>query len=257
MSAGDEHATGIEKPFVEHLEDLRKALIGSAASLGVGFAVAIPLAPYILSWLKRPVAAAGLDPDAFLRVIRVGDGFSVAMRIMFWGGLLIGCPGVLVALARFVFPGLTEKERRLVSRLMMASALLFVVGVAIGYFTSVGVAIVWLLQVNAWLGIRYDFVELADYCEFVLKLLLSFGLVFELPIVVVALGSMGLIHSRAMREKRRHVIVGLMAVAMVMTPPDPMTMLLMSIPLILLYECCIWIVWARERAAGVVPPPSA
>ncbi len=237
-----------DKPFVEHLEDLRRAVIGAAVSLGMGLLVAIPLAPSIITLLKLPLANAKIDPDEFLKVIRVGDGFAVAMQVVFWSGLLISLPGILLSVARFIYPGLTPKERRVVTHCLIASIFLFVLGVAIGYLTTVELTVLWMLRVNDWLGIRYDFIELADYCGFVLRLLLAFGLVFEMPIVVIGLGAVGLIHSKAMRAKRRHVIVGLMALAMVLGPPDPgFSMMMMSIPLILLYEGCIWIVWGMER----------
>lgn len=236
-----------EKPFLAHLEDLRRTLIWSAGSLVAGVAIAAPMAPMIMRLLKRPLVGIVEDPDSFLRVLRVGDGFGVAMQVIFWAGLLIGLPGILVAICRFVYPGLTRRERRLVSGMMVVATLLFAVGVVIGYVTTIKLAVLWLLNVNDWLGIRYDFVELSDYCGFVLKLLIAFGLVFELPIIVLVLAEVGIIHGRAMREKRRHVIVGLMTVAMILTPPDAMSMIIMSVPLILLYEACIWIVWARER----------
>jgi sec-independent protein translocase protein TatC len=245
MRRGD--AETDQKPFVEHLEDLRRTLIAVAVCLVVGLVIAIPLAPSIVTLLKMPLAAAGEDPAVFLRVIRVGDGFSVAMQVVFWSGVLISLPGMLIAVAGFVFPGLTARERRTVTRAVAIASALFVVGVTVGYMTSLPVAISWLLNINRWIGIQADFVELADYCTFVLKLLIAFGLVFELPVVVVALGLMGLVGSRAMRDRRRHVVVGLMALAMFMTPPDPLTMILMSAPLVLLYEVCIWIVWLQER----------
>ncbi|MDA0578114.1 MAG: twin-arginine translocase subunit TatC [Verrucomicrobia bacterium] len=240
-------ASTADKPFVEHLDDLRRAVIGAVVALGIGLLIAIPLAPWIIKALKYPLLGTGVDPDEFLKVIRVGDGFAVALQVMFWSGLLIALPGILMALARFVFPGLTPRERRVVSRSMIAASLLFVVGVLFGYFTTIQLSVMWLLRINDWLGIRYDFIELADYCGFVLRLLIGFGLVFELPVVVVALGAVGVIHAAGMREKRRHVYVGLMALAMVLTPPDVMSMLAMTIPLVLLFEACIWIVHFQAR----------
>ena len=83
--------------------------------------------------------------------------------------------------------------------------------------------------------------SLAGECRFVLQLLLGFGLAFELPMILVVLGKMGIVTSRGLRTYRRQVIVGLFVLAMLLTPPDPLTQLQMAIPLIVLYECCIWI----------------
>ncbi len=235
-----------EKSFLEHLEDLRVALIRAAVSLVAGILIAIPLAPWIVAVLKLPLGGTGVDPDDFLRVIRIGDGFAVATRVIFWGGTILALPGILYAVAQFVFPGLTSRERRVVTGALLASALLFAVGATFGFVTTVRLALVWLLGVNDWLGVTYEFVELADYCGFILKLLLAFGLVFQLPVLLVALGELGLVRSATLRAKRRHVVVGAMVLAMVLTPPDWFTMVMMTLPLVALYEICVWILWFRE-----------
>jgi len=91
----------------------------------------------------------------------------------------------------------------------------------------------------------------------VLKLLIAFGLAFQLPVVLLVLGNMGLVNSVQLRDKRRHVVVGLMILAMLLTPSDPFTMLLMALPLIVLYEICIWMIWAKERKAKQTEEPEA
>lgn len=103
-----------------------------------------------------------------------------------------------------------------------------------------------MARIENWMGTPADFWETAGYVSFVLKLLLAFGLAFQLPIIVYLLGVLGIVSSRQMREKRRHVVVALLVVGMIMTPPDPLTMILMALPLIVLYEVCIWLVSLRE-----------
>jgi len=117
-----------------------------------------------------------------------------------------------------------------------------------GYFVTMPVALRMMFRINAWMRVSCEFVELSDYVSFVLRLLIAFGLAFELPVVVVVLGSIGVVSSDQLRAKRRHVIVGLLIAAMLLTPPDPLTQILMAGPLVLLYELCIWVVWFRERA---------
>ena len=109
------------------------------------------------------------------------------------------------------------------------------------------VALKFMIRVNEWIGTSCEFWEEADYVSFVLKLLLAFGLAFELPVVVLALGSMGIVSSEQLRDKRRHVIIGLLVLAMFLTPADPYTMILMAAPMTVLYEFCIWMTWYRER----------
>ncbi len=236
------------KPFVEHLDDLRRTIMWSLIALGLGMACAFPLAPVVLGVLKVPVARAGLDPETFLRVLRVAGGLSITIRIGFWGGVLLALPFILLAIGWFVFPGLTRRERRAVRTALWMAVLLFGVGVAFGYFLVLPTVVRLMLSINLWLGLTCDFVELGDYVSFVLRMLIAFGLAYELPVVIVVLGHLGIVSSRSLRFYRRHVVVGLLVAAMLLTPPDPLSQMLMALPLTLLYEVCIWIIWARERA---------
>ena len=241
------------KPFLGHLEDLRRTVLWCSASLAVGMAVIVPLAPQVLALLKVPVAQAGLDPETFLRVLRVAGGLSITLRIVFWGGLLLSVPLLVAAISHFVAPGLTRRERGASVRAMVFAVVLFAGGVAMGYFMVLPPVIRMMVRINDWVGVQCDFVELGDYVAFALRLLIAFGLAFELPVVVVALGSLGIVNSGQLRRKRRHVIVGLLIAAMLLTPPDPLSQILMALPLIVLYEMCIWIVWARERRQAAAP----
>ena len=249
MKAGDEASPGYgaTKSFLEHLEDLRSSILWCGGFIVGGIVVAAPLVPEILALLKQPLVKAGVDPESFLRIIEVTGGFSVAMRVMLWSSLLISLPGVVFSVAHFVFPGLTLRERRTVRHSLVFATMLFVVGVCMGYFMTLPVAIRMMLRINVWLGVDAEFVELSNYVAFVLKLLIAFGLAFELPVVVLALGSLGIVTSGQLRKKRRHVIIFLLVLSMFLTPQDPITMLLMAVPLTLLYELCIWLIWVREK----------
>lgn len=253
MNSSDDQPDG-SKPFLAHLEDFRNTVLWCVIILAVGMVIAGVLAPRILELLKRPVAVAGRDPEVFLKVIHLAGGFSVAMRIVLWGGILLSIPGLVVAIGSFVFPGLTERERRVVLRSLGFAGVLFAGGVCMGYFMTMPIAVKMMLRINDWLGVSSEFVDLGDYVSFVLKLLLTFGIVFEMPVVVVALGSAGILNSTVLREKRRHVIVLIMIVSMFLTPQDPFTMLMMAAPLIVLYEVCILIIRSGEmrkrKAAG-------
>lgn len=236
------------KPFGEHLEDLRWTVLWSGLSLIVGMIVAVPLAPLVVKLLKIPLAKAGMNPDDFLKVFTVSGGFSIAMSMVFWTGLLVSLPFMVFQVGRFIFPGLTGRERRAVLYASGFAGCLFIVGVLMGYFFAVPVALTCLFQINEWLGISCVFVDMSNYIVFVLQLLACFGLAFELPVIILALGAMGIVSSRQLRDKRRLAIVALMVVAMVLTPStDAMTMLVMAVPLIGLYEFCIWALWLKER----------
>jgi sec-independent protein translocase protein TatC len=119
--------------------------------------------------------------------------------------------------------------------------------VSLCYFITLKVALQMMFRINAWMGLSTEFVELGNYVAFVLKLLIAFGLAFEMPVVLLALGGAGLVTSKQLREKRRHVIVGLLVLAMILTPPDPVTQMMMAVPLVCLYELCIWLIFAKEK----------
>ena len=239
------------KSFLEHLEDLRGTIVKCALSLVGGMAIAIPLAPLVLTLIKRPLydVESDLDikVDEFLKIMEMTGGLSIALKIVFWGGLLFSIPFLIYFIWEFVFPGLTRRERRTVRAAAGFAALLFAMGVCMCYFMTLPVAIKLMFKVNAWMGVNCNFVRLTDYVAFVLKLLVAFGLAFELPVVLMALGHLGLVTSQQLREKRRHVIVGLLILAMILTPPDPLTQCMMAVPMTALYEICIWLIWLKEK----------
>jgi sec-independent protein translocase protein TatC len=236
------------KSFVGHLDDLRKTIILVAIFIAVGMAIAAPLAPYILRFLEIPYYEKGLDQVVPLRTNDVGDGLSIAMRVTIWSGLIFSMPFVVWAIGGFVFPGLKKNEKHAITRGAGFSAVLFVVGVWMGFKWTVPTALVVMKKIADWMGSPPAYWRIPGYASFVLKILLAFGLTFQMPIVLLILGNMGLVSSKLLREYRRHVCVGLMVLAMFLTPSDPFTMLMMGLPLVALYEFCIWMIWARERA---------
>lgn len=238
---------GEEKPFFDHLRDLRVTIIQCLAALTIGILVALPATPRLLDMVEAPLQKAGKDPDSFLVMFRVVEPFSITMKFAFWCGLILSLPLVLYFIARFVFPGLLKKERKAVLWSLGAGAVLFAAGIGMGYVITLPVALKVMFRIGEWLGKTPPFIELSNYVSFSLRLLVAFGCAFELPVVVLALGRLDLVSSSWLRGKRRHVIVGLMVLAMLLTPSDPYTMLLMALPLVALYEICIWIIWGWER----------
>ncbi|MEI6167378.1 MAG: twin-arginine translocase subunit TatC [bacterium] len=238
------------KPFLQHLDDLRKALIWSAVAVFAGMGVACAFAPLFFRILKRPLIGVVADPDAFIRTLDVTGGLSVAMQTIVWGGLLFSAPVILFSICWFVFPGLTRRERRALLGGLLFAACLFIGGVTLCYFLALGPALAMMLWVNDWLGIRVDYVTVTSYTGFVLKLMLSFGLTFELPVILLVLGQLGIINAGQLRNKRRHAIIIILILAAIITPTqDPFSQLILAGPLIALYELCIWLIWFREESA--------
>ncbi len=242
----DEIIEDAPKPFLDHLEDLRKTLLHMAFSFAAAFVAAIPLAPRVFVLIRRPLDRVLGNPEPFLRSLEVGGAFSLAMRISFWTALIASSPLLIFFAARFIFPGLTRRERRLVSRALVAAGGLFVLGVTMGYALTLPLALRIMLSLHTWMGVRPEWI-VASYVVFALQLLLAFGLVFELPVILVILGRLGVVRAAHLRQYRRHAIVLMFIVAAVLTPPDVMTQLVMALPLVALYEVCIWIIASGER----------
>jgi sec-independent protein translocase protein TatC len=247
MPPDEDYLTEV-KPFLDHLEDLRRTLIRCAAALGAGVAVCLPFAPRIMDLLMRPLFAVVAEPEEFLWSMDVTGAVSLTLRIAGWGGLLLSLPLLLWFVGQFVFPGLTRLERHAIAQSGGTAAALFALGVAAGYFVTLPVALDLMFRWHGWLGLEPRWLA-GRYIAFAIQILIAFGLAFEMPVAVMILGRMGFLTSRQLRDKRRHVIVGLLVVAMLLTPPDPMTQLLMAVPLTGLYELCIWILWRSERRA--------
>ncbi len=161
------------------------------------------------------------------------------LTVSFFGGLLLSLPVLVFIIGSFVLPGVRDLERKVLQRISFFSGGLFLAGIAMGYKVTLPLALGLMLKIGGSLGGESIWFY-NKYIAFALQLLLGFGLAFQLPVVILILGKMGLVNSTQLREKRRHVIVGLLILSMVLTPPDVMTQMLMAAPLIFLYEFCIW-----------------
>lgn len=234
--------------ILDHLEDLRKALLRSCMAIFIGMIVCIPFIRYILDFLFVPLGKLGVDPDTFLVVPQVMGGFKVAVSVIFWSGLLLALPFVVFFAAQFIFPGLHAHEKKLIRRSSWAAVLLFFGGGALGYCGTIQYALkTMIFTINDWMGTTTNWIYLTDYIAFVLKLVIGFGLAFELPLLVLMVGYADLVGSASLRKYRRHVLVGLLTLAMLLTPPEPISQLIMGCSLYILYEGCILLIHLHEK----------
>ena len=234
------------RPFLEHLIELRDCVIWCAAAWGVCEVAILPFAPRITQWLMAPAQQS----KDMIQGLTWTAGFDVLIKIMLWGGTALSLPFLLFFILRFVFPGLKRSERTIIVFSLGASTVLFGGGVWMAYEQTLNIAFRVLQQLNLWMGIKVEILTLDKHIEIVIKTIIAFGLAFQMPLLLLVLGWIGLIPSEVLRTRRRLAIVVIFIIAMVLTPPDPVSQILMAVPMCLLYEVCIWIIRFRELARG-------
>ena len=231
------------RPLLEHLLALRDMLVFAAVSWACGVVVAGVFAPQILELLKAPAA----EFKDLLQVVGMTAPFDVWMSIAAWGGTVLSFPLVSFAVLRFVFPALTNREKLVILCGISFGTALFLAGAVLAYGKTLPLVVVAFRQIGRWMGIEQQIITIDTYIPIVLKLIVAFGLVFQMPLIIFVLGCFGMVTSQALRETRRIAIVVAFVLSMFLTPPDPMSQIVMAVPLCLLYEISIWAVWLREK----------
>ena len=233
------------RPLLEHLMALRDMFVFGAVSWACGVILAGVFAPQILDFLKAPAEAY----KDLLQVVGMTAPFDVWMSIAVWGGTVISFPLLSFAILRFIFPALTNREKFVIMSGITAGTVLFVGGAVLAYAKTLPLVVEAFRQIGRWMGIPQQMITIDTYIPIVLKLIVAFGLVFQMPLIIFVLGCFGMVTSKGLRQKRRIAIVIAFVLAMFLTPPDPMSQLFMAIPLCLLYEVSIWAVWLKEKGS--------
>lgn len=243
----DESDSTAVKPFLEHLEDLRWTLIKMFGVLAVAMFGCFSFARQLLAVVIWPLRRVTPEPSQFLYTLEVTGGLTLGMKLALYAGMVLACPLLLFFLAQFILPALTVRERRLVLPACAAGVGLFLAGAALAYFAVVPAGLKFFLNYNAYLGISTRW-TIDNYVAFVAQMTLAFGICFELPLVVLVLAKLGIVTAEFLRQKRPLVVVLLFIVAAVVTPTtDPLNQCLLAVPLVILYEACIWIARFMER----------
>jgi sec-independent protein translocase protein TatC len=240
---------------IEHLDELRRGLIISFAAIAIAAIVGFILYDRILDFLADPyrdaiqtLPRAARPPGNFqtgLTTSSPTEPFVTFLKVGFFSGFLLALPVVLWQLWRFVTPGLTKREKRFAIPFVASSVILFAGG-AVFAFAILPRGLGFLLSFGGESLI--PFLTAERYLNFLIFLILGFGLSFEFPLLLIFLTGVGVINSRQMRRWRRNVYFGAVVFAAVITPTqDPYTMLLMWIPLILLYEGAILVARLMKR----------
>ncbi|MBQ5531374.1 MAG: twin-arginine translocase subunit TatC [Kiritimatiellae bacterium] len=237
------------RPLLEHLMALRDMLVFGAVAWVLCVIVCGCFSRCIFAWLQSPMDALAVrETGQALAARGPVDGVSVGLQIAFWGGTALSFPFLAFAVLRFVFPALTRREKATLLVILVVGTAFFISGVWLAYRETLPAMLSVFKKINVWIGMTSDVYFASDYMPVILKTLFAFGLVFQLPLILFTLGWFGILTSEAMRAKRRIAIVLAFVLAMVLTPPDPMSQIVMAIPLCLLYELAVWAVWFKETA---------
>jgi sec-independent protein translocase protein TatC len=247
-----------QESFISHLVELRSRLVRAVgATLAIFVALFLyPGSGYIYDILALPLMNA-LPEGSKMIATGVITPFMVPVKVTALVGFMIALPYVLYQAWAFVAPGLYEHEKKLAAPLIVASSVLFFIGVAFCYFFVFG-------KVFAFI---HDFApksitpapDIEAYFSFVITMFLAFGITFEIPIVVIVLVRMGLVTVEKLREARPYVVVGAFVIAAVVTPPDVLSQFMLAVPMCLLYEAGVFLsrfitVRAREESEYKTQP---
>ena len=222
-------------PLVSHLQEFRSRLIKAMVAVALGTVVAFVFNEEILNLLARPYQIA--VPDGELAFFRPTEAFATVMRLSLFGGTILASPVILYQLWRFVAPALSPKEKRWAYPVTAVFVLLFLTGVVVGY-VALERGLGFLLEFG---GDALTPIIGADfYLKFATRFILAFGLAFEFPVFLFAAAAVGVVTSRKLRSNRRWAILIILIAAAFITPSgDPMTLMLLSVPLYILYELTI------------------
>lgn len=221
--------------FWEHLRELRGVLIWCVVFLVIGVGVTALFARTIFDLLLLPLQDIG---EVRLHTFSPPEIIVIYLKISFFGGLILSSPFLLWSILGFVIPGLKERERRMILPAGAAGLFLFLLGILFTYYVVLPVSLQFLWEFNMSFDITPQW-RINYYLSFVLGLCAIFGLTFELPLVITILAQIGVASPAFLRHKRPHVIVGLVVLSALVTPPDVITQVLMAVPLWLLYEISI------------------
>lgn len=250
LSRGKANARG-EMPFLDHLEELRWRILWILIAVGLFTIVGFVLVQYfhVVAILRQPAADIFGD-DWMLIYLAPTDAFFLVLKLAVSVGVILASPVIVYQIWSFLSPALETHEKRAIVPALYMGLVLFAAGVAMAYFIALPISLRFLL------GFLTEFmtptIEATRYMSFVIKLLLGFGIVFELPVVILILSALGLVTPKFLRARRRHAIVIITVLASFLSPGDVVAVtLLMMIPLIFLYEFSILLsvlVWKRRDA---------
>ena len=223
-------------PFTAHLEELRSRLITCFIAVGVGFAMSYGFKEELFKILLMPLLSVMKSGEELI-FTGLPEAFFTYLKVAFLSGLILSSPVIIYQFWMFVAPGLYNKERRTLIPIIILSSLFLIGGSLFGYY------IVFPLGFKFFLGFSNETIHarlsIKEYLGLASKLLLAFGIVFELPIVITFLARLGIVSVDFLKKNRKYALLLFFIGAAMLTPPDVVTQIMMALPLMVLYEISI------------------
>jgi sec-independent protein translocase protein TatC len=228
-----------------HIVELKKRLLRSAIAVALTTTLSFFFADQIFAFLKAPAG------DLSLIFVELTEFISTYMKVCLVSGLILAMPFVTYQLIMFIAPALKRPEKKMLYMVMPWIIIMFAGGALFGYYVLIPPATQFLIGFGS--DIAAPQIRVGNYIGFVSRMMLAIGLVFELPVVTTFLARIGIVSSHWLAGKRKMAIVGSFIIAAIITPtPDPINQTLVAVPLIILYEACIWLAKLVEKRKAAV-----
>lgn len=226
-----------EMTFLEHLEELRWRILKSLGAIALFAIVAFANANRVIAFLTAPALA--LDEPVVLQALKVSDMFMVQIISSLLVGLVLASPVVIFQVWRFVAPAVGRSSKILTLSIVLFGSLFFLAGITFGYLVMLPFSLRFFTSLGG--GLVENNFSIHAYLGYAAWMLIAAGLVFQLPVVSFILTRIGLLTPPFLRHYRRYALVGILVFSAILTPPDPVSQVLMAVPLLALYELSILI----------------
>ena len=231
--------TDFDMPFLDHLEELRWRLIKSMVIILIGAFITYRISDEIIRLLLLPTNL--LDINVNLQVLKITSMFSIKLSVALFGGIIFGLPVLLFQFWQFVSPAFERQHGYSILFVILFSSFFFLIGMSFAFYLMIPFSLTFFTSlISSTVPINYNF-TLEGYLIYVLWLILGCGLLFQLPVISVFLTRIGILTPDFLKHYRKFSIIMLLIISAILTPPDPLSQIIIVIPLLLLYEFSILI----------------